>query len=90
MVIASGVQCRTVSAQDKFPPASAHTPSTSNSSADKAVLTHTTPHPIPEPTSQHRAALCATPREKNFLLWEKKKLNKTKKNTKSMNTLMNR
>lgn len=84
MVIAPGVQCRTVSAQDKFPPASADTPSTSSSPADNTVLTHTTLHPAPETTFQHGAPLRATPREKTFLLWEKKKQNK------NMDTLIKR
>lgn len=75
MVIAPGVQCRAVSAQDKFPPAPADTPSTSNSPADNAVLPHTTPHPAPVPTFQHGAALCYTlhPERKLFFFGEKKK-----------------
>lgn len=60
MATASGVQCRTASAHGKFPPSSADTPSTSNSPADNAVLTHTIPTLLlSQPAFQHKAALCA-------------------------------
>lgn len=85
-MVCSAEPHRTVSAQDKLPPASTNTLSTLNSSADNTVLMYTTPHPAPEPKFQHGGALCsitylvyATPRQKTCFFWEK-----------NMNALINR